>query len=86
MSFDINHDTDVLALCGASAAFHISEAPMAEPAAGVRVCRVDGQLKLNPSRAERDRADVNLVIAGTRNAITMVEGGASECEIGRAHV
>lgn len=79
MSFDINHDTDVLALCGASAAFHISEAPMAEPAAGVRVCRVDGQLKLNPSRAERDRADVNLVIAGTRNAITMVEGGASEC-------
>jgi polyribonucleotide nucleotidyltransferase len=78
MSFDINHETDVLALCGASAALHVSDAPMTEPVAGVRVCRVDGQLVLNPNNDQRNRADLNLVIAGTRHAITMVEGGARE--------
>jgi polyribonucleotide nucleotidyltransferase len=78
MSYDKDHETDVLALCGASAAFHISKAPMMEPIAGVRVCRVDGELKLNPSFADRQRADIDLVIAGTRDNITMVEGGASE--------
>jgi polyribonucleotide nucleotidyltransferase len=78
MSFDRDHETDVLSLCGASAACHLSEAPMVEPIAGVRVCRVDGVFKLNPSYAERERADISLVIAGTRDAITMVEGGARE--------
>ncbi len=78
MSYDPDHETDVLALCGASAAFHVSNAPMSEPIAGVRVCRVDGELMLNPPQAERERADIDLIIAGTREAITMVEGGAAE--------
>jgi len=78
MSYDKDHETDVLAFNGASAAFHISEAPLAEPAAAVRVCRVDGKLVLNPTFVERERADIDMVVAGTREAITMVEGGASE--------
>ena len=78
MSYDPNNETDVLALCGASAAFHISEAPMSEPIAGVRVCRVDGELLLNPSFEDRERADIDLIIAGTKTAISMVEGGANE--------
>jgi polyribonucleotide nucleotidyltransferase len=78
MSFDVNHETDWLALCGASAALHVSDAPIAEPAAGVRVCRVDGKLVLNPNAADRAKADLNLVIAGTASAISMVEGGAKE--------
>ena len=80
MSYDRDHETDVLALCGASAAFHISEAPLSQAIAGVRVCRVDGKLVLNPTFDERQRADVNLVIAGTSTALTMVEGGANEVE------
>ncbi len=78
MSYDPDHEADVLALCGASAAFHLSDAPMAEAIAGVRICRVDGKLVVNPTKTEREKADINLVIAGTREAITMVEGGASE--------
>ncbi len=78
MSYDKEVETDVLALCGASAALHVSEAPMTQPVAGVRVCRVDGQLVVNPSFAETQKADINLVIAGTRDAIIMVEGGCDE--------
>ena len=76
MSFDKDHDTDVLALCGAAAAFGISPAPMSELVAAVRVCRVDGQFVVNPVHEMKERADVNLVIAGTSHAILMVEGGA----------
>ena len=78
MSFDPENETDVLALCGASAAFHISKAPLKEAIAGVRVCQVDGELVLNPGFEERERATIDLVIAGTSEAITMVEGGADE--------
>ncbi|TVQ91126.1 MAG: polyribonucleotide nucleotidyltransferase [Deltaproteobacteria bacterium] len=78
MSFDKDHETDVLAFNGASAAFHISEAPLSEPAAAVRICRVGGELKLNPNFNDREAADIELIIAGTRSAITMVEGGANE--------
>ncbi len=78
MSYDKDHETDVLALCGASAAFHISEAPLTQPIAGVRVCRVDGEFVLNPGFEARQRADIDLIVAGTRDAITMVEGGANE--------
>ncbi len=80
MSYDKDNETDVLSLCAASAALHVSDAPMTEPVAGVRVCRVDGQLLVNPNAADVERADINLVIAGTRTAITMVEGGANEAD------
>lgn len=78
VSFDKDNETDVLAFNGAAAAFHISNAPLQEAAAAVRVCRVNGELMLNPSFADRKAADINLVVAGTKSAITMVEGGASE--------
>ena len=78
MSFDPENETDVLALCGASAAFHISKAPMKEAIAGVRVCQVDGEFMINPGFEERERSTIDLVVAGTVDAITMVEGGANE--------
>jgi polyribonucleotide nucleotidyltransferase len=79
LSFDGDNDTDVLSLCGASAAMMLSPAPMSEPIAGVRIVKHGGEWHLNPTRAVEDAADVNLVIAGTSSAITMVEGGGSEC-------
>ncbi len=79
MSFDRDFETDVLSLCGASAALAISPAPMSEPVAGVRIVRHEGRWKLNPSKAETEAADITFVIAGTAEAITMVEGGAKEC-------
>lgn len=78
MSFDPASDTDVLALCGSSASIAVSDMPTEGTVAGVRVSRVGGALKVNPSRAEMDEADINLVVAGTADAICMVEGGANE--------
>jgi polyribonucleotide nucleotidyltransferase len=78
MSYDKDNETDVLALCGASAALHVSNAPMLQPVAGVRICRVGGKLLVNPNLADTEGADINLVIAGTRDGIIMVEGGANE--------
>ena len=78
MSFDPASDTDVLALCGSSAAVAVSDMPTEGTIAGVRVSRVNGELKVNPSRAEMVDADINLVVAGTADAICMVEGGANE--------
>jgi polyribonucleotide nucleotidyltransferase len=78
VSYDQNRETDVMALCGASAALHISDAPMNEAVAGVRVCLVDGTFVLNPGFDERMGAELNVVMAGTKTAITMVEGGGNE--------
>jgi polyribonucleotide nucleotidyltransferase len=78
VSYDQERETDVMALCGASAALHISDAPMNEAVAGVRVCLVDGTLVLNPGFDARHSTDLNVVMAGTKTAITMVEGGGNE--------
>ena len=78
MSFDTDNDTDVLSICGASAAAHISDIPVKQPAAGVRVVRFDGRLIVNPTRAQQDAADMVLVVAGTADAVCMVEGGGQE--------
>ncbi|GAO04008.1 polyribonucleotide nucleotidyltransferase [Anaeromyxobacter sp. PSR-1] len=78
ISFDQENDTDVLALTGASAALHISDIPFGGPIAGVRVARVGGQLVANPTLAQRAEADLDVVMAASRDAIVMVEGGAQE--------
>jgi polyribonucleotide nucleotidyltransferase len=78
LSYDETADTDTLAMCGASAALHISNAPLQRPIAGVRVSRVDGELISNPSRAQMEVAELNLVVAGTVDAVCMVEGGANQ--------
>ncbi len=78
MSADGEHDTDVLALCGASAALSVSEIPFEGPIAAVRVCRVNGKLLINPSPSVREESDLNYIVAGSRDAIVMVEGGSKE--------
>lgn len=78
LSADPSSDTDVLALCGASTALSLSEAPFEGPIAGVRVARIKGDVKINPPAAELENADLNFIVAGTRDAIVMVEGGAGE--------
>src|SRR5512142_1682197 len=78
ISFDQENDTDVLALTGASAALQCSDIPFNGPIAGVRVCRVGGQLVANPTLAQRAEADLDIIMAASRDAIVMVEGGAQE--------
>src|SRR5690606_14470033 len=78
LSFDPDADTDVLALTGASAALTASDIPFNGPIAGVRVGRIDGEFVANPSQEERERSDLEIVMAASRDAIVMVEGGAAE--------
>ena len=77
-SVDKVHDPDVVALSAASAALMISDVPFAGPIAGVRVGRVDGQLILNPTAEQREKSDMDITVAGSRDAVVMVEGG---CEL-----
>lgn len=78
LSADAEHDSDVLALTGASAALSIAPIPFARPIAAVRVGLVDGELLINPTYPERKRSALDLVVAGSRDAIVMVEAGARE--------
>ncbi len=78
ISHDQVHDTDVMAMTGTSAALALSPAPFQDYYGAVRVGRVDGKLVANPTRAERDRSDIDLIVAASRDAITMVEGGGDE--------
>jgi len=77
-SADRDHPADALAMTGASAALSISDLPFEGPIAGVRVCRIGGELKANPSFADIDKADIDLFVSSSRKAIVMVEGGAQE--------
>ena len=72
---DVN-PPDVLSITAASAALTVSDIPFDGPLAGVRVVRVDNQLICNPSYEEIENADLNFIIAGSSDAILMVEGGA----------
>ncbi len=72
------YDTDMLAFVGASAAVVLSDIPFPEPIAAVRVIRVGGEFVVNGSFEESDESDLNVIIAGTRDSIVMVEGGARE--------
>jgi polyribonucleotide nucleotidyltransferase len=78
LSADDENDTDILAMCGASAALTISELPFEGPVSGVRVARINGKLIINPVRSALANADLNFIVAGTKDATTMVEGGAQE--------
>lgn len=78
ISADPNIDTDVLSICGASAALSLSELPFEGPIAGVRVARIGGKLVINPTLAKVGQADLNMIVAGSRDAIVMVEGGADQ--------
>lgn len=78
ISADEENDTDVLALCGASAALTLSELPFEGPVAAVRVGRVNKKLLINPTVSQMKGSDMNFIVAGTKDAIVMVEGGAQE--------
>ncbi len=78
LSHDRENDPDILGITGAGAALAISDIPFPEPIAGVRVGRVDGELIINPTIEQVEEGDLNLIIAGTAESITMVEGGAFE--------
>lgn len=78
LSADDENDTDVLAMCGASAALTVSELPFEGPMSGVRVARINGKLVINPTRSSLAHADLNFIVAGTADATVMVEGGAQE--------
>jgi polyribonucleotide nucleotidyltransferase len=76
LSYDKENASDVLAMTGASAALHLSNIPFSGPFAGVRIARIDGAFVANPTFAERTRSDLELVVAASRDAIVMVEGGS----------
>lgn len=71
-------DADVLGLTGASAALACSDIPFNGPIAGVRVGRIDGAFVANPTAEERERGDLDILMAASKDAIVMVEGGAAE--------
>jgi len=84
LSMDQQNDPDVLAIVGASAALGISDIPFLGPIAGIRVGSVDGTLILNPTKSQLEKSRLDLIVAGSRQAVVMVEGGAdhlSEQEI-----
>jgi polyribonucleotide nucleotidyltransferase len=78
LSADQENDPDVLAICGASAALEISDIPFKGPIAGVRVGRVGGKWRCNPTMSQLQESDMNLVVAGSREGVVMVEGGGKE--------
>jgi polyribonucleotide nucleotidyltransferase len=78
LSADQQNDADVLTILGASAALSMSKTPFNGPIAAVRVGRIQGQWVLNPTFQQLEYSDVEIVVAGTADAILMVEGGAVE--------
>lgn len=75
LSIDKENESDVLAIVGASAALELSDIPFAGPIAGVRVGRVGGDFIANPTVSQQADSDINLIVAGNRGGIVMVEGG-----------
>ncbi|HEX2223265.1 MAG TPA: polyribonucleotide nucleotidyltransferase, partial [Thermoanaerobaculia bacterium] len=93
MSADEENDPDILAINGASIALVLSEIPFYHPIAAVRVGLIDGEILINPTNSQRDVSDLDLIVAGTEEAVVMVEAGANQVSeeimleaIWRAHV
>ncbi|MBE7516202.1 MAG: polyribonucleotide nucleotidyltransferase [Chloracidobacterium sp.] len=80
ISADTDNDPDVIAITGASCALYLSDIPFNDPIAGTRIGLIDGKYIINPTYEERRSSDLNLVVAGTEEAICMVECEASEVE------
>jgi polyribonucleotide nucleotidyltransferase len=80
ISSDSENDPDVIAITGASCALYLSDIPFHNPIAGVRIGLIDGKYFINPTFDERRESDLNLIVAGTEEAICMVECEALEVE------
>lgn len=79
LSVDDENDPDVVAISAASAALEISDIPFSGPIAGVRVGRIDGELVVNPTISSVKESEFDIVVAGSRDAVVMVEGSAKCC-------
>jgi polyribonucleotide nucleotidyltransferase len=77
LSMDKENDPDTLAMIGASAALEISDIPFEGPIACVRVGRIDGQFIINPTVDEYENSDINIIVAGSKTGVVMVEGGGN---------
>jgi len=80
ISSDAENDPDVIAITGASCALYLSDIPFENPIAGIRIGLVDGKYIINPTYDQRRESRLNLVVAGTEEAICMVEAEAQEVE------
>ena len=78
LSVDQDNSPVIAAMIGASAALHISNIPFKGPIGGVIVGRVNGEFVINPTLEQAEKSDMHLVVAGTRDAVMMVEAGARE--------
>ena len=78
LSVDMDNTPDVLAMVGASAALHLSQIPFMGPIAGVVVGLVDGEFIINPNQEQEAKSLMHLTVAGTADAVMMVEAGAKE--------
>lgn len=78
MSVDQNCSSEMAAMFGSSLALSVSDIPFEGPIAGVTVGRIDDQFIINPTVDQLEKSDINLVVAGTKDAINMVEAGADE--------
>ncbi|HAK89223.1 MAG: polyribonucleotide nucleotidyltransferase [Nitrospirae bacterium GWB2_47_37] len=78
LSYGSENVADILGIIGMSAAVHISDVPFDGPVGAVRVGMIDGNLVINPDNTEIERLELNLVVAGTADAVIMVEGGGAE--------
>jgi len=74
LSFDKENDPDPLGILGASAAITVSDIPFDGPVGSVRVGRIDGKFIAFPTLEEQEKSDINVVVAGTKTAVVMVEG------------
>jgi len=84
LSHDKENDPDMLAILGASTALTLSDIPFNGPIAAVRVGRIGGRFVINPTATQLAESEINLIVAGSRDAIVMVEGGckgASEADV-----
>lgn len=78
ISHDGENPSDIISIIGASVALHISNIPFEKDIASVRIGRINGEFVVNPTIQEREQSDLDLVVSGTEEALTMVEAGASE--------
>lgn len=80
LSVDYDRTPEMTAMFGASLALGVSNIPFNGPIAGVQVGRVNGEYIVNPTQAEMEKSDIDLTVAGTKDAINMVEAGAKEVD------
>lgn len=78
LSYDGENQPDVLGITGASAALAVSDIPFPDVISGVRVGRIDGEYVINPKSSDMERSEIDIIVAGSDDAVIMVEGGANE--------